>query len=56
MTQETQKSGLIGAVVNWFAHPFNSQGDALTWVLFVGLLIVAAWWWNHVLLQIAQEV
>jgi hypothetical protein len=56
MTNQTQQDGLIGSVVNWFAHPFNSSGSALTWILFVGLLIVAAWMWNHVLLQIQGEI
>lgn len=56
MTKDTQDNGLIGSVVNWFAHPFNSTGSALNWVLFVGLLILAAWWWNHILLTINQEI
>lgn len=56
MTQDTQDNGLIGSVVNWFAHPFNSSGSAVNWVLFVGLLILAAWWWNHILLTINQEI
>lgn len=56
MNEQTQKDGLFGSVVNWFAHPFNSQGDALNWLLFIGLLIIAAWFWNHVLLQIAKEI
>jgi hypothetical protein len=56
VTDQTQQDGLIGSVVNWFAHPFNSTGNALTWVLFVGLLICAAWMWNHVLLQIQGEI
>lgn len=56
MTSDTQQNGLIGSVVNWFAHPFNSSGSALNWVLFVGLLVLAAWWWNHVLLQIDDVI
>lgn len=56
MTDSTQRNGLVGSVINWFAHPFNSQGNALTWLGFVGLLIVAAWFWNHILLSIQQEI
>lgn len=56
MNEQTQKDGLFGSVVNWFQHPFNSSGDALNWLLFIGLLVIAAWFWNHVLLQINQEV
>lgn len=36
-------------VLNWLSHPFQSQGSALSWVLFVGLLIVASWFWTIVL-------
>lgn len=56
MTEDTQNNGLVGSVVNWFAHPFNSSGSAFNWVLFVGLLVIAAWAWNHVLLQIQGEL
>ena len=56
MTDDTKRAGLLGSVGDWFMHPFNSSGDAFTWVLFVGLLIIAAWFWNHVLLQISQEI
>jgi len=44
-----QSTGLVPNVVNWFAHPFRTQGSALNWVLFVGLLVVAAWFWTRVL-------
>ena len=56
MTDSTQRNGLIGSVVDWFQHPFTAGGSAFNWVLFVGLLIIAAWFWNHVLLQIQAEV
>lgn len=47
---------MVNGMVKWFATPFQSGGNALAWVLFVGLLIVAVWFWNHVLLAIQQEV
>lgn len=47
----TQNPGIVPAVINWFAHPFKTEGSALNWVLFVGLLIVAAWFWHHVLMH-----
>lgn len=53
---DNQQTGLIPSVMAWFAHPFQSQGSALNWVLFVGLIAIAAWWWNHVLLKIQQEI
>jgi hypothetical protein len=56
MNQQTQQDGLVGSINNWFTHPFNSQGSALNWILFIGLLAIAAWFWNHVLLQISNEI
>lgn len=47
-------TALLGDVTNWFAHPFQSQGSALNWILFVGLLVLAAWWWNHILMSISE--
>jgi hypothetical protein len=52
MTNDDSQSGLIHNVMGWFAHPFQTQGSALNWILFVGLLIVAAWFWGHVLRSI----
>lgn len=52
---DNQDNGLIGGVLNWLAHPFSTSGSALNWVLFVGLLIIAAWGWNHVLISLANE-
>lgn len=34
----------------WWKQPFNAQGSAMTWVLFVGLLIIAAFLWQTVLI------
>jgi hypothetical protein len=52
--ENAQTTGVIGAVSNWFAHPFTSQGSAVNWILFVGLLIIAAHLWNTVLLAIKE--
>jgi hypothetical protein len=56
MNAQSQQDGLVGSTIGWFAHPFQSSGTALNWVLFVGLLVIAAWFWNHVLLQIQGEI
>lgn len=53
-TDETQQ-GVLGAVFGWLAHPFTTSGSALNWVLFVGLLVVAAWFWNHILMSIVED-
>jgi hypothetical protein len=47
---------LIGRFQNWFSHPFNSGGSALTWVLFVGLIIIAGFLWNLVLIELTKEI
>lgn len=49
-----QQSGFVTSVTTWFAHPFNSQGSALNWLLFVGLLVIAAFLWNTVILSITE--
>lgn len=41
-------------ITNWFAHPFNQGGSALTWVLFVGLIIIAVWFWSIILHDVAN--
>ena len=53
---DDQQSGIFGAIFEWMTHPFQTQGSALNWVLFVGLLVVAAWFWQHTLLAILDEV
>lgn len=50
------QTGFLGHILAWFAHPFQSEGSAFNWVLFVGLLIIAAWMWNFTLLQITKEL
>jgi len=54
--QAGSNQGLVTNVLSWIQQPFKSQGSALNWVLFVGLLIIAAWFWNHILLQINNEI
>lgn len=51
-----EKKGFYASVSEWFAHPFNSQGSALNWLLFVGLLIIIVWFWHIILLEITREV
>lgn len=49
-------TGIITGVLNWIQHPFNKEGSALNWILFVGLLVIAAFLWNTVLLSIQNEI
>lgn len=48
--------GIINSVIGWYAKPFNSQGSALVWVLWVGLIIVAIGMWNIILIDLGREL
>ena len=48
------KQGLLSSTLAWLKQPFSAEGSALSWVLFVGLIIIAAWMWNTVLLRIRE--
>lgn len=56
MNDQQGKSGIMPSVLSWMAHPFNTSGSALNWVLFVGLLVVGAWFWQIVLLKVNREI
>jgi hypothetical protein len=47
-------TNIINSVVDWFKQPFQSQGSAVNWVLFVGLIVIAAWFWHVVLLDLTD--
>lgn len=49
------QTGLFGAIQNWVRTPFSTSGSAFNWVLFVGLLVVAAFMWQLVLLEIVER-
>ena len=49
MDQTTQSEGLVQKVLGWAAHPFDPAGSAFNWILFVGLLAIAAWFWFMIL-------
>ena len=47
-------ANLSQAVLSWIEQPFNEQGSALNWILFVGLLAIAGWWWERVINSITE--
>lgn len=55
-TDNLVNTGLVSSLGKWYAHPFNSDGTALNWVLFLGLVIVAAFLWNLVIIQVVPKV
>lgn len=52
MNNDDGNNGLIHNVLAWFVHPFQTGGSALNWILFVGLLVIAVYFWNTVLIAI----
>lgn len=51
-----ENKGFLGSIFNWTSHPFQTSGSALNWVLFTGLIIVAIWFWQVVLIDITKEL
>jgi hypothetical protein len=49
-------NGVLTNVQNWVEHPFNSNGSALNWILFVGLFMIAGFLWHTVILMITDEI
>ena len=49
-------SGFLSDITDWYKQPFASSGSATQWVLFVGLLIIAVWFWHIILLFITREI
>jgi hypothetical protein len=48
-------NSLLDSIVAWWRQPFKQGGSAFNWVLFVGLIIIAAFLWQTVLLLLAKE-
>jgi hypothetical protein len=46
--------GLIDRISAWLAQPFQSGQSAGKWVLSIGLIIVAVWFWQMVLAHITH--
>jgi len=47
---DEKNNSLTGTFASWWKQPFDSSGNVMTWVLFVGLLIIAAFLWQTVLI------
>ncbi len=48
--------GVVGSVTKWLAHPFSTEGSALNWVLWLGLVLCAVFFWSRVLAHIERAV
>lgn len=47
-----ENCSLCSAVNRWLKQPFNANGSALNWVIFLGLLLIAIWFWTRILARI----
>ena len=54
--EDESPQGLIDHFNSWWSHPFKAGGSAFNWVLFVGLVVIAAFLWQLVLLEFAKEI
>lgn len=50
------KPTLLERFNSWWAAPFQSGGSAFSWVLFVGLIIIAVFLWQLILIELTREV
>ena len=48
--------GLISNVNAWLAKPFNSQGSAMNWFLFVGFFMCVSLLWTRILADLQRKV
>lgn len=55
-TQNLQDTGLVSSLGQWYAKPFNTNGSALNWILFLGLIIIAAFLWNLVIITAFPKI
>jgi hypothetical protein len=51
----SMNGGIFGSIERWFKQPLKTDGSVLNWILFVGVLIIAAFLWNLVLFQILKQ-
>jgi hypothetical protein len=52
MVEDSDFFGLGG----FLKRPFNAQGSALNWILFIGFLLCVLMFWNWILIKLARGV
>jgi hypothetical protein len=46
----------LADVKRWALHPYREDGNALDWLLFIGLLTAATFLWSRVIRRIVTEL
>lgn len=54
-TQNNSNAGLVASVQQWWLKPFNANGSALNWLLFLGLVSIGIFLWQLILLAIIRR-
>ena len=47
--------GIGNFLSEWWTKPFDPEGDAVNWILFLGFVIIVAIAWTRVLKQIGYS-
>lgn len=50
------KEGVTGRINAFIAEPFNAQGSVLDWFLFLGVVLIAAWFWSRIIAEFSRVV
>lgn len=50
-TSNSPKKGILSS---WLTQPFSSSMDAFQWLMFLGLVIIGAFFWTRVLKHISD--
>lgn len=46
----------VESISDWMQHPFSGGGTAFQWVLSIGLIVVAIWFWSWTLLKLREDI
>jgi ABC-type multidrug transport system permease subunit len=47
-------NGIIEIFNQWWKKPFDPNGDAVNWILFLGFVLVVAFLWTRILKKIPE--
>ena len=51
-----EDKSVLGRIFNWVRHPFKSDMGAGGWVLFLGLILIAVFFWSRVMAHVTKGI
>lgn len=48
-------SSILSLFQNWLNKPFDPEGNAVNWILFLGFVLIIAAGWNKVIRSIVSD-